>query len=342
MRHPLHAAYPSRRGGRRVRARDGGGRRAVPAGPGHGGGDGRLAPSCASSPGTAWGSTTWTWRPRPPAASSSPARPAPTRLAVAEHTMAMILALAKQLRPVGAASGRRRLAGRRAAGARRRRAAPRAWSGSARSARPSAGWPRRSAWRSRIACGRAAWRAAAAAAPVGRAVAALPLHASNPPPDRRRRPGRDAAGRVRDQHGPRRADRRGGAGWRRWRAGTSPAPRWTCSRASRRAPGHPLRSHPRVIATPHVAGTTPRSLVAMGVMAAECIAAVLTGAPVPAGRIVHPMTPSGVAPGPHGLAGLAGWRADLAPPGWARCPPPPCRRSTPCRCCWCASRACSR
>ncbi len=52
--------------------------------------------------------------------------------------------------------------------------------------------------------------------------------------------------------------------------------------------GHPLRSHPRVIATPHVAGTTPRSLVAMGVMAAECIAAVLTGAPVPAGRTVQP------------------------------------------------------
>ncbi len=52
--------------------------------------------------------------------------------------------------------------------------------------------------------------------------------------------------------------------------------------------GHPLRNHPRVIATPHMAGTTPRSLVAMGVMAAECIVAVLTGAPVPAGRTVQP------------------------------------------------------
>ena len=51
---------------------------------------------------------------------------------------------------------------------------------------------------------------------------------------------------------------------------------------------HKLRDHPLAIVTPHVAGTTPRSLVAMGVMAAECIAAVLTGAPVPPDRIVHP------------------------------------------------------
>ena len=49
---------------------------------------------------------------------------------------------------------------------------------------------------------------------------------------------------------------------------------------------HRLRDHPLAIVTPHVSGTTPRSLVAMGVMAAECIAAVLTGAPVPDGRIV--------------------------------------------------------
>ena len=48
-----------------------------------------------------------------------------------------------------------------------------------------------------------------------------------------------------------------------------------------------LRDHPAVIVTPHVAGTTPRSLVAMGVMAAECIVAVLTGAAVPPGRIVQ-------------------------------------------------------
>jgi D-3-phosphoglycerate dehydrogenase len=51
--------------------------------------------------------------------------------------------------------------------------------------------------------------------------------------------------------------------------------------------GDPLRSHPRVIATPHVAGVTDGSLVTMGVMAAECIAAVLTGAPVPPERLVR-------------------------------------------------------
>ena len=54
------------------------------------------------------------------------------------------------------------------------------------------------------------------------------------------------------------------------------------------APDHPLRNHPLAIVTPHVSGTTPRSMVAMGVMAAECIAAVLTGAPVPGGRIGSP------------------------------------------------------
>jgi D-3-phosphoglycerate dehydrogenase len=49
---------------------------------------------------------------------------------------------------------------------------------------------------------------------------------------------------------------------------------------------YPLRNHPRVIATPHVSGATAGSLVTMGVMAAECVVAVLTGAPVPAGRLV--------------------------------------------------------
>lgn len=53
-------------------------------------------------------------------------------------------------------------------------------------------------------------------------------------------------------------------------------------------PDHPLRNHPRVLPTPHVSGVTDLSLVNMGVMAAECIAAVLTGAPVPAGRQVVP------------------------------------------------------
>lgn len=51
--------------------------------------------------------------------------------------------------------------------------------------------------------------------------------------------------------------------------------------------GHPLRHHPRVICTPHVAGVTDGSLVNMGVMAAECIVAVLRGDAVPAGRQVQ-------------------------------------------------------
>jgi D-3-phosphoglycerate dehydrogenase len=51
-------------------------------------------------------------------------------------------------------------------------------------------------------------------------------------------------------------------------------------------PTHPLRNHPQVLVTPHVAGVTDNSLVNMGVMAAECIAAVLTGGRPPAERIV--------------------------------------------------------
>lgn len=51
---------------------------------------------------------------------------------------------------------------------------------------------------------------------------------------------------------------------------------------------HPLRRHPRVLVTPHVAGVTPGSMVAMGTMAAECIAACLTGGAVPPDRIVVP------------------------------------------------------
>ncbi len=50
---------------------------------------------------------------------------------------------------------------------------------------------------------------------------------------------------------------------------------------------HPLRRHPRVICTPHVAGVTDGSLVNMGVMAAECIVAVLRGDPVPPERLVR-------------------------------------------------------
>ncbi len=50
--------------------------------------------------------------------------------------------------------------------------------------------------------------------------------------------------------------------------------------------GNALRRHPAVIATPHVSGVTEGSLVTMGVMAAECIVAVLTGRPVPPERLV--------------------------------------------------------
>jgi D-3-phosphoglycerate dehydrogenase len=49
---------------------------------------------------------------------------------------------------------------------------------------------------------------------------------------------------------------------------------------------HPLRDHPCVLATPHVAGSTPGALVNMGVAAAECIALRLTGGAVPPARIV--------------------------------------------------------
>lgn len=49
---------------------------------------------------------------------------------------------------------------------------------------------------------------------------------------------------------------------------------------------HPLRRHSRVICTPHISGVTEGSLVNMGVMAAECIAWALNGQPVPDARIV--------------------------------------------------------
>ncbi len=47
-----------------------------------------------------------------------------------------------------------------------------------------------------------------------------------------------------------------------------------------------LRRHPRVIATPHMAGSTPDAVAAMGVMAAECIVAALTGGMMPPDRVV--------------------------------------------------------
>ena len=48
----------------------------------------------------------------------------------------------------------------------------------------------------------------------------------------------------------------------------------------------PLRRHDRLLLTPHVAGVTPAALDAMGTMAAECIVAALTGATIPGERIV--------------------------------------------------------
>jgi len=53
------------------------------------------------------------------------------------------------------------------------------------------------------------------------------------------------------------------------------------------APDHWARGHANVIVTPHVAGVTDGSLVNMGVMAAECIVAVLTGQAVPPERLVR-------------------------------------------------------
>ncbi len=52
------------------------------------------------------------------------------------------------------------------------------------------------------------------------------------------------------------------------------------------APGHPLRSHRKVIATPHISGVSRGSFINMGVMAAECIAWALTGQAVPVDRVV--------------------------------------------------------
>jgi len=53
--------------------------------------------------------------------------------------------------------------------------------------------------------------------------------------------------------------------------------------------GHPLRAHPRVLATPHIAANTPRGAVGMATGAAESIVAVLAGRqPALPGAIVVP------------------------------------------------------
>ncbi len=54
------------------------------------------------------------------------------------------------------------------------------------------------------------------------------------------------------------------------------------------APDHPLRRHRRVICTPHVAGVTASSMRAMGMMAAQCVIAALAGAAIPPERVVVP------------------------------------------------------
>ncbi|GGJ28206.1 hydroxyacid dehydrogenase [Neoroseomonas lacus] len=51
----------------------------------------------------------------------------------------------------------------------------------------------------------------------------------------------------------------------------------------------PLRGHPRVLPTPHLAANTPRGAVGMSTMAADCIVAVLAGrVPTMAGAVVIP------------------------------------------------------
>ena len=49
---------------------------------------------------------------------------------------------------------------------------------------------------------------------------------------------------------------------------------------------HPFRHHPRVILTPHIGGVTHASLAQMAIQAAECVVARLTGGAVPPERIV--------------------------------------------------------
>ncbi|MCB8880929.1 hydroxyacid dehydrogenase [Acidisoma cellulosilytica] len=53
-------------------------------------------------------------------------------------------------------------------------------------------------------------------------------------------------------------------------------------------PDHPFRTHPRVLLTPHIGGVSAGSMTQMAVDAAECIVAALTGGPLPADRIVVP------------------------------------------------------
>ena len=71
------------------------------------------------------------------------------------------------------------------------------------------------------------------------------------------------------------------------------------------SPTNRLRTHRRVLCTPHVAGVTVSSLRAMGVMAAECVVAALSGGVVPPDRVVVPR--GSVAPPARG--------SEILPPG---------------------------
>lgn len=53
-------------------------------------------------------------------------------------------------------------------------------------------------------------------------------------------------------------------------------------------PEHPFRTHPHILLTPHIAGVSAGSMTQMAIDAAECVVARLTGGVVPAGRIVVP------------------------------------------------------
>ena len=221
--------------------------------------------------------------------------PGSNTTAVAEHTIALILALAKDLRPLATSIGGG------------------AWRGAATKVRDIAGL--RLGLLGYGAIGRAV---AAFAAPFGMVISAYSPSASDAafPPVRRAATLLElcAGSDVLSVHCPYApatrhivnaaalaAMPRGGYVINTARGGIVDEDALTASLESGHTAGagldvfedepprrdHPLRNHPRVLPTPHVSGVTDGSLVNMGVMAAECIAAVLTGGTVPPERIVH-------------------------------------------------------
>ena len=244
-------------------------------------------PGCGLSLVTAWAWRTWTCRPPRRAASWSPRAPGSNTQAVAEHTLAMILALAKQLRPLGrglaeggwrentppvldVAGMRLGLVGYGAIG----QAVARLASAFAMEvahcdpAAPGGGSLGELLLRSNVLSLHCPWTEATHHLISHAALGALPRGAFVV---------NTARGGLIDETALLAALDNGhiaGAALDVFEGEPPPA-------------DYRLRNHPAVIVTPHVAGTTPRSLIAMGVMAAECIAAVLTGAAVPPGRIVQ-------------------------------------------------------